>query len=120
MAPPLELSGLNTGYVGQLLEQYLDNPEAVDPAWREIFENADERVLAALPGLTRLVGRRSTDGGNGTPPASVLVETPSTTAGEVAEPRLAPALESTPRSLPPNPARTVGRLSRAMPTSPSS
>ena len=96
MAPPLESSGLNTGYVGQLLEQYLDNPEAVDPAWREIFENADERVLAALPGLTRLVGRRLADGGNGTPPASVFVEAPSTTQGEVAEPRLeqAPVAES--------------------------
>ncbi|MGH3066881.1 MAG: 2-oxoglutarate dehydrogenase E1 component [Gaiellaceae bacterium] len=62
-----EPSGLNTGYVGQLLEQYLDNPAAVDPAWREFFEGADEAVLAALPGLTRLVARRTADGGNGAP-----------------------------------------------------
>ena len=34
----IETSGLNAGYVSQLLEQYLDNPEAVDPAWRELFE----------------------------------------------------------------------------------
>jgi 2-oxoglutarate dehydrogenase E1 component len=68
VTPPLEPSGLNTGYVGQLLEQYLDNPEAVDPVWRAFFEGADDQVLgAALPGLTRLVGRRSQDGGNGSP-----------------------------------------------------
>jgi len=67
--PPSELSGLNTGYVGQLLEQYLDNPAGVDPAWRAFFEAADERVLAALPGLARLVGRRAAGGGNGAPSA---------------------------------------------------
>jgi 2-oxoglutarate dehydrogenase complex dehydrogenase (E1) component-like enzyme len=51
-----ELSGLNSGYVGQLLEQYLDNPEGVDPAWRDFFEGADVYVLAALPGLMGLPG----------------------------------------------------------------
>ena len=76
MAASLEPSGLNTGYVGQLLEQYLDNPEAVDPAWREFFEGTDEHVLAAFPGLTRLVGRRSADEGNGLLPAVALVEAP--------------------------------------------
>jgi 2-oxoglutarate dehydrogenase E1 component len=53
----LTSSGLNAGYVGQLLEQYLENPEAVDPAWRELFERADADapapVLAAVP-ATRL------------------------------------------------------------------
>jgi len=67
----LDASGLNAGYVGLLLEQYLENPEAVDPAWREIFERDDEAVLAALPGLERLVGGRRA-GGNGAP----AVETP--------------------------------------------
>jgi 2-oxoglutarate dehydrogenase E1 component len=56
---------LNAGYVGALLEQYLENPEAVDPAWREVFERSDEAVFSALPGLSRLVGARSSDGGNG-------------------------------------------------------
>ena len=45
MATPLEPSGLNSGYVSQLLEQYLDNPESVDPAWRELFEQADAALL---------------------------------------------------------------------------
>ncbi|HSF61956.1 MAG TPA: 2-oxoglutarate dehydrogenase E1 component [Gaiellaceae bacterium] len=109
MAPSPEPSGLNSGYVGQLLEQYLDNPEAVDPVWREFFEGADDHVLQALPGLTRLVGRRSQDGGNGAPaPISAIVDerlpTETTAAGvepappdepspvqEPAEPRAAAA-----------------------------
>jgi 2-oxoglutarate dehydrogenase E1 component len=67
---PSQLAGLNAGYVSQLLEQYLENPEAVDPAWREVFENADDSVLAtALPGLARLAGASSADGGNGAPAA---------------------------------------------------
>ena len=74
MAPSPEPSGLNSGYVGQLLEQYLENPEAVDPVWREFFESGDDRVLHALPGLTRLVGRRSHDGGNGAPAPATRIE----------------------------------------------
>ncbi|MBA3402522.1 MAG: hypothetical protein H0U05_11130, partial [Actinobacteria bacterium] len=35
---------LNAGYVGALLEQYLENPEAVDPAWRTVFEEAEDGV----------------------------------------------------------------------------
>ena len=66
----LTTSGLNAGYVGQLLEQYLENPEAVDPAWRELFERADASVVAALPGLERLVGASRAEGdGNGSAPA---------------------------------------------------
>jgi 2-oxoglutarate dehydrogenase complex dehydrogenase (E1) component-like enzyme len=61
----LESAGLNAGYVSQLLEQYLENPEAVDPAWRELFEQRDDVVLAARPGLERLVGRRASPAGNG-------------------------------------------------------
>jgi 2-oxoglutarate dehydrogenase E1 component len=61
----LESSGLNAGYVGQLLEQYLENPEGVDPAWRDVFEAGDVDLLAALPGLERLVGGRVVRDGNG-------------------------------------------------------
>jgi 2-oxoglutarate dehydrogenase E1 component len=89
VAPSPEPSGPNTGYVGQLLEQYLDNPEAVDPVWREFFERADEHVLRALPGLTRLVGLRSRDGGNGAPVPAASIEdtrTPAETSAPSAEP----------------------------------
>ena len=56
---------LNAGYVGTLLEQYLENPEAVDPAWRRVFEGADNGILSALPGLSRLIEMRSEDGNGG-------------------------------------------------------
>ena len=73
---------LNAGYVGALLEQYLENPEAVDPAWRELFERSDDTVLSALPGLSRLVDLRAADGGNGaatavTPTAAPAPEEPA-------------------------------------------
>jgi 2-oxoglutarate dehydrogenase E1 component len=58
-------SGLNAGYVGLLLEQYLENPQAVDPAWRALFEEADAELLSTLPGLARLVSTRPAEGGNG-------------------------------------------------------
>ena len=65
MAAPQQLADLNAGYVGLLLEEYLENPEAVDPAWRELFEGPDDAVLQALPGLARLVAARPRDDGNG-------------------------------------------------------
>jgi 2-oxoglutarate dehydrogenase E1 component len=58
-------SGLNAGYVGALLEQYLENPQAVDPAWRALFEEADASLLSTLPGLAQLVASRPSDEGNG-------------------------------------------------------
>jgi 2-oxoglutarate dehydrogenase E1 component len=76
-------SGLNAGYVGLLLEQYLENPEAVDPAWRALFEDGDEALLATLPGLARLVAERPAGDGNGGPAA---VEPPSVAAPPVAAP----------------------------------
>ena len=98
----LESSGLNAGYVGQLLEQYLENPEAVDPAWRALFEAGGVDVLSALPGLERLVGGGSVRAGNGSPAATdgaVAVQEP--VAAE--SPRAAPA----PVTPPPAPEATA-------------
>jgi 2-oxoglutarate dehydrogenase E1 component len=93
---PLDASGLNAGYVGLLLEQYLDNPEAVDPAWREIFEGSDELVVAALPGLERLVSRRRAEEGNGgvaaaVPDAAPPAAAPTPSPPAAPEPGPAPA-----------------------------
>jgi 2-oxoglutarate dehydrogenase E1 component len=88
----LELAGLNAGYVGALLEQYLENPEGVDPAWRELFESADDELLRALPGLARLLAPRGAgDGNGGGPPAPAVVEP---------EPAPAPADETPPAPVP--------------------
>ena len=54
-----EVDGLNTGYAALLLEQYLDNPAAVPPEWRELFEDAPETLLKVQPGLARLLDRRA-------------------------------------------------------------
>ncbi|HEU5009777.1 MAG TPA: hypothetical protein VFT33_03665, partial [Gaiellaceae bacterium] len=87
----LESSGLNAGYVGQLLEQYLENPEAVDPAWRALFEEGDGDLLSALPGLERLALTRGTGAANG----PVAVESPGPApepVGEAAPPPAPPAI----------------------------
>jgi 2-oxoglutarate dehydrogenase E1 component len=58
------VDGLNTGYAALVLEQYLDNPAAVPPEWRALFENAPPELLSAQPGLARLLEREA---GNGHP-----------------------------------------------------
>ncbi|MFN6962012.1 MAG: 2-oxoglutarate dehydrogenase E1 subunit family protein, partial [Rhodocyclaceae bacterium] len=40
------LFGANAPYVEELYEKYLDNPGAIDPAWRDYFDK-----LANLPGV---------------------------------------------------------------------
>ncbi|MDE3191729.1 MAG: 2-oxoglutarate dehydrogenase E1 component, partial [Acidobacteriota bacterium] len=65
------MDGLNTGYAALMLEQYLDNPAAVPPEWRAVFESAPPELLAAQPGLARLL---RANGGNGH--AAVVVEAP--------------------------------------------
>jgi 2-oxoglutarate dehydrogenase E1 component len=57
-----DLSGLNAGYVGQLLEAYLEAPASVPAEWREVFERGDGALLELLPGLRALIGRPSDDG----------------------------------------------------------
>ena len=86
----LTSSGPNAGYVGQLLEQYLENPEAVDPAWRELFERGGESVTPALPGSERLVeaARAQGDGDSG---AAAAVAELAPRPADVAAP--APAVE---------------------------
>jgi 2-oxoglutarate dehydrogenase complex dehydrogenase (E1) component-like enzyme len=36
-----DVDALNAGFAGQLLEQYLENPEAVPSEWRTLFESGD-------------------------------------------------------------------------------
>src|SRR5258707_9612018 len=68
-----EVVGLNTGYAALLLEQYLDNPSAVPSEWRELFESAaPEELLAAQPGLARLLERL--DGHTPAPAAAAVDE----------------------------------------------
>ena len=87
-----EVDGLNTGYAALLLEQYLDNPAAVPPEWRELFEDAPETLLKVQPGLARLLDRRA-EAGNGHPPvpaaAPAAAAEPETPVAAPAEPAAA-------------------------------
>jgi 2-oxoglutarate dehydrogenase E1 component len=74
-----DVDGLNTGYAALLLEQYLDNPEAVPEEWRDLFESRPEILLERQPGLARLLSRYERDGngdgdGDGQVEAPVVVQ----------------------------------------------
>ena len=58
-----DVDGLNVGYAQSLLEQYLENPEAVPEEWRSLFESGDPALVEALPGLSRLVENLKENGG---------------------------------------------------------
>jgi 2-oxoglutarate dehydrogenase E1 component len=61
-----DVDGLNAGFARDLLEDYLENPEAVPTEWRELFESGQSDIVATHPGLTRLLERT----GNGQPAAA--------------------------------------------------
>ncbi len=88
---PADLSGLNAGYVAQLLEDYLEAPGSVPPEWQEVFESNGEAAVAVLPGLQRLLARPAPD---------EPVTAPVTAAAPVVEtgpvPPVAPAAEPPP------------------------
>ena len=75
-----DVDGLNSGYARLLLEDYLENPDAVPAEWRELFESGDSELVASHPGLLRLL--ETLDGGNGqaptTPEAPTAVESAPT------------------------------------------
>src|SRR5438874_10577253 len=50
-----DVDGLNSGYERLLLEEYLENPDAVPSEWRSLFESGSSEVLATHPGLARLL-----------------------------------------------------------------
>jgi 2-oxoglutarate dehydrogenase E1 component len=55
MLTAMDVDGLNTGYAQDLLEEYLENPDAVPPEWRHLFESGSSDVVATYPGLARLL-----------------------------------------------------------------
>jgi 2-oxoglutarate dehydrogenase E1 component len=102
MKPSLP-TDLNAGFVRGLLEQYLENPEAVAPAWRALFESADDELAAALPGLARLLGERPAPDGNGGAAAALgpaAIETPVAEAVAVEAAPVAAVVETPPGEAP--------------------
>ena len=75
-----DVDGLNAGYARLLLDEYLENPDAVSAEWRALFESGATDLAASLPGLARLL-ETARNQGNGatnghTAPAPLASETP--------------------------------------------
>ena len=78
-----DVDGLNAGYASALLEQYLENPDAVPGEWRALFESGASDLVATHPGLARLVELLREDGNGQRPPsaaAALAVEAPPAAA----------------------------------------
>ena len=69
-----EVDGLNAGYARALLDEYLENPEAVSSEWRALFES-DSELLAQHPGIARLLELLRAAGPDGTNLAELGVGT---------------------------------------------
>ncbi len=63
-----DVDGLNAGYAKALLEEYLENPDAVPEEWRRLFESGASDTVTTFPGLARLLEALREDG-NGHHPA---------------------------------------------------
>src|SRR5437762_1775381 len=50
-----DVDGLNAGFARDLLEEYLENPDAVPSEWRRLFESGQSDIVATHPGLARLL-----------------------------------------------------------------
>jgi 2-oxoglutarate dehydrogenase E1 component len=74
---------LNSGFVQELFAQYLASPEAVDPAWRALFDQAPEDLVEANPLVQRIreLYPGAAESGNGAPAAA---EAPPVLLGAVA------------------------------------
>ena len=78
-----DVDGLNTGYARALLEEYLENPDAVPTEWRALFESGGSELVSAHRGLRRLL--EVLGDGNGTarvaqPPAPAPTVAPQAPA----------------------------------------
>jgi 2-oxoglutarate dehydrogenase E1 component len=81
-----DVDGLNAGYASALLEEYLENPQAVPSEWRSLFESGASELVATHPGLARLVELLREDG-NGQ-----VAAPPPPPLAPVAEPEPEPAV----------------------------
>ena len=88
-----DVDGLNAGYASALLEQYLENPNAVPSEWRALFESHPSELVAAHPGLARLLELLQQDG-NGhvaAPAPAPVAAAPAPPTVELSEAAAAPA-----------------------------
>ena len=88
----VDLSGLNAGYVAQMLEAYLDAPASVSQEWRDLFERDPAAFAGSLPGLAGLMQQDGTNGATAAPAAAPPTEAPAPApaAGAAAPPAAEP------------------------------
>ena len=78
-----DVDAVNSGYARVLLEEYLENPEAVPSEWRALFESGDGDLIEGLPGLARLFETlRETNGHPAPAPEPVRVAAPPAAAAD--------------------------------------
>ncbi len=78
-----DVDGLNAGYARLLFEDYLENPDAVPPEWRELFESGDSDLVATHPGLLRLLEKLAAENGaNGHPAQAAPAAAPPPPSAE--------------------------------------
>jgi 2-oxoglutarate dehydrogenase E1 component len=76
-----DVDGLNSGFARDLLEEYLENPDSVPSEWRRLFESGQSDVVAAHPGLARLLESV----GNGHPAPAAQTAAPPAPAEPVSD-----------------------------------
>jgi len=64
-----DVDGPNAGYAQLLLEEYLENPSAVPPEWRALFESGESALVESHPGLARILATRPSGNGHLVAPA---------------------------------------------------
>ncbi|MBA2475161.1 MAG: 2-oxoglutarate dehydrogenase E1 component [Actinobacteria bacterium] len=80
------VDGLNAGYAQVVLDEYLERPEAVASEWRALFESGDSELMAAYPGLARLLELAGERGnGHAAPEVAAAPSPPTRIEGTVDE-----------------------------------
>jgi 2-oxoglutarate dehydrogenase E1 component len=75
-----DVDGLNAGYARALLDEYLENPEAVPSEWRALFESGESSLVATHPGIARLLGTLPRNGNGHLPAPPAPAAAPATPA----------------------------------------
>ena len=89
-----DVDGLNAGFASAILEQYLENPEAVPEEWRKLFESGSSELVATHPGLARLVELlREEQDGNGQAAAPAALPAPAAPPAPAEAPSPAPDVD---------------------------
>jgi 2-oxoglutarate dehydrogenase E1 component len=80
-----DVDGLNAGYARSLLDEYLENPEAVPSEWRALFESGGSELVATHPGIARLLETlpQNANGDNGRAATEPQVQVPAPPSGAI-------------------------------------